>query len=569
MDSITFKHPDITDIKDMLNKSVENFGDKIAYAVKNNDGTITEYTYKDVQNIVNALGTSLCNMGLKGKKIAVIGKNSFQWEIAYLSVVCGTGIVVPLDKGLPENELKNVIQTSGVSAVFYADEFKETLTKIKFSRNNNLKHLISMGLPQHNNGIYSQAELIEYGKHLLDVGFDDFLSAKINPYEMNIMLFTSGTTSKSKVVALSHNNICTNLIDIDSAYDITSDDVFLSYLPLHHVFECTVGFLFPLYKGAKITFAESTRKIIKNLHDYKVTFFACVPAVYEKIFAHVRRNVEKAGHLDKILALMEENKYTSMEERKKAFAEIHQMLGNHIRYFLSGAAPLSSDVEQKFRILGLNMLQAYGLTETAPVLTTNTTEQYRPGSVGRALPSVQLRIADPDENGVGELVAKGSNVMLGYYGDADSTSEVLENGWFHTGDLAQIDEDGFVYICGRKKNVIVLKNGKNVFPEEIEQIINKIEGVKESLVYGRQHGGNKADILVYCKIVYDPEIVKVLYKLEDAVSIKNAFFNKIKEINHTMPAYKAIRGVSISTEPLVKTTTNKVKRQVEINNMND
>ncbi len=559
MNDITFQHPDITDIKDMIRKSAENYGDKVAYCIRNGEAYIN-YTYKDIYEIVNALGTSLCNMGLKGKKIAIIGKNCFHWEIAYLAIVCGVGIVVPLDKTLPENELEGIIERSDISAIFYSEPFKDTLMKIKFGRKNSLRHLISMDAPEHKGGIYSQNELIEYGRHLIDVGFDDYISAKINPYEMNIMLFTSGTTSKSKVVALSQNNLCANLIDIKSVLDISIDDVFLSYLPLHHVFECTVGFLFPLYRGAKITFADSTRKIVKNLHEYNVTFFACVPAVYEKIFAHIRRILEKAGMLDEILALEEQNQHTSMEERKKAFSYIHEMLGNKIRYFLSGAAPLDPDIERRYRVLGLNLLQAYGLTETAPVLTMNTIENHRLGSVGRALPNVELKIADPDENGIGELVAKGSNIMLGYYGDSESTSDVLENGWFHTGDLARIDKDGYVFICGRKKSVIVLKNGKNVFPEEMEQILNKIEGVKESLVYGRQHGSDKDDIHICCKIVYDPDLVKKVYKLETEEQITAAFWNEIKAINRTMPAYKAIRKIIITKEPLPKTSTNKIKR---------
>lgn len=566
MDNITFNPPAITDLKDMLQKSAKLYGDKTAYKIEIN-GEAKNYTYSEVLGIVNALGTSLVNMGLKGRKIAIIGDNCFQWEIAYLAIVCGTGIVVPIDKTLPENELKSVIERSEVEAIFYTEKYKDSLTRIKFSNHNNLKHLISMELPVHKGGVYSQQELINYGTHLLEAGFDEFTKAVVNPYTMNVMLFTSGTTSKSKVVALSQNNICSNLLDLDQTFDITSDDVFLSFLPLNHVFECTVGFLFPIYKGAKIVFAQGARKIVQNLRDNKVTFFACVPAIYEKIFGHVRKTLEKENRLEEILQLQAQHKNDTMEQKKKIFSHIHNMLGGNIRYFISGAAPLDKDIERRYRTLGLNLMQAYGLTETSPVVACSSNEHHKIGSVGKSVQSVEARIANPDEQGIGELVVKGPNIMLGYYNNPDATAEVLQNGWFHTGDLARIDEDGFIYICGRQKSVIVLKNGKNVFPEEMESIINKIEGVQESLIYGKQHGNDKDDVRINVKIVYDPDVMDRVYHLTEEKEIKNALYQEIKSINRTLPGYKAIRGVVVSQEPLIKTSTNKIKRQEEEKNL--
>ncbi len=564
MDNVTFTPPAITDLKDMLQKTVEKYGGKTAYQIKDENGNLISYTYNMVYSLVNGLGTSLLNMGLRGKKIAIIGENRLEWEIAYLAVVCGVGIVVPLDKTLPENELKSVISRSGAEAVIYTEKYQDALTRIKFSSHNDLRHLISMDLKRHSGGVYSLTELAQYGKHLLEAGFDDYLKAKVNPYTMNIMLFTSGTTSQSKVVALSQNNICTNILDMDKTWDISSDDVFLSFLPLNHVFECTVGFLFPVYKGAKIVFAESPRKIVKNLHDYKVTFFACVPAIYEMIFNHVSKSLEKVNMLDRILDLKSKYKDKSMEEKKEIFSYIHDMLGGNIRYFISGAAQLDKDIERRYRELGLNIMQAYGLTETSPIISLSSNEAYRLGSVGKAAPSVEARISDPDENGVGELVVRAPSVMMGYYDNPDATAEVLQNGWFYTGDLARIDEDGFIFICGRKKSVIVLKNGKNVFPEEMENIINKIEGVQESMIYGKQYGQDKFDLRIHVKIVYDPEVMNRVYHLSDEKEIKDALFQQIKAVNRTLPKYKAIRGVVISKEPLIKTSTNKIKRQEEL-----
>lgn len=564
MDNVTFTPPAITDLKDMLTKTVRNYGGKTAYQIKDAKGNLISYTYNMVYDAVNGLGASLLNMGLGGKKIAIIGENRIEWEIAYLAVVCGVGIVVPVDKTLPENELKSVINRSGVEAIIYTDKYNEPLTRIKFSSHNNLRHLISMDLESHSGGVYSLKELIEYGKHLLQAGFDDYLNVKVDPYKMNIMLFTSGTTSQSKVVALSQNNICTNILDIDKTLDISSNDVFLSFLPLNHVFECTVGFLFPIYKGAKIVFADSPRKIVKNLHDYKVTFLACVPAMYEMIFGHVKKNLEKVNMNDKIVELKHQHKNDTMEQKKEVFQYIHSMLGGNIRYFISGAAQLDPEIERHFRELGLNIMQAYGLTETAPIVSLSSNENYRLGSVGKAVPSVEARISEPDENGIGELVVRAPSVMMGYYDNPEATAEVLKNGWFYTGDLARIDDDGFIFICGRKKSVIVLKNGKNIFPEEMENIINKIEGVKESMIYGKQYGQDKNDLRIFVKIVYDPEAMERVYHLKNENDIKNALFEQIKMVNKTLPKYKSIRGLVVSKEPLIKTATNKLKRQEEM-----
>ena len=298
---------EITDLKDMLNKTRSLYANKIAYKIKKDDGYIT-FTHEQVRRMIDALGTALIDMGLKDKKIAVIGENRYEWEIAYLSIVCGTGIVVPLDKSLPENELESLIERSEVEAIFYSKKYEEILKNMKLNGIGKLKHLISMDLEEHEDGIYSEKELIKTGTKLIEKGDRSFIDATINPNEMNIMLFTSGTTSKSKVVALSHNNICSNLMDIASALDVNSDDIFLSVLPIHHVFECTVGFLFSLYKGAQTVFCDGLRHILENLNEYHVSVMACVPAIYERIFKIIRKSLEKKGKLEEILQKEEKEK---------------------------------------------------------------------------------------------------------------------------------------------------------------------------------------------------------------------------------------------------------------------
>ena len=554
----------ITDLKDMLKKTGEIYADRPAYKIREEEGKYRIISHKEVRQMIDGLGTALIDLGLKGKRIAVIGPNRYEWEIAYLAITCGTGVVVPLDKSLPENELKRLIERSEVEAIFYSKEYEKTLVNMVLHGIGKLKHLISMDTSEHEKGIYSQLELIEKGKKLIADGNREFLDSKIDPEKMNIMLFTSGTTSESKVVALCHRNLCSNLMDIGAVLDIDSSDRILSFLPLHHVFECTVGFLFSLYRGCQTSFCDGMRHIMDNLNEYQITFASFVPAIYETAYRNIMKKLEKEGKLEKMQALMKEHENDSMEEKKKIFKEIHDMFGGHVKLFISGAAALDKNVEYAFRNWGINLCQGYGLTETSPVVGVETNTEFRVGSIGKALPHVQAKIVDADSEGMGELAVKGPSVMLGYFQNEEATKEAIQDEWFYTGDLAKIDKDGYIFICGRKKSVIVLKNGKNIFPEEMEHLVNRIEGVKESFIFGKSNKGDKDDIKIYVKVVYDKDIVKQAYKVETEEEIYKAINNKIKEINKTMPLYKSIRGLILSQEPLIKTTTSKIKRQEEI-----
>ena len=551
----------IKDLKDMLNKSGEKYGNKIAYKIKIEKNKYKTYTHKEIRKKINYLGTRLIDLGLKNKRIAVIGENRYEWEIAYLSIVCGTGIVVPLDKSLPQNELEKVIERSEVEAIFYSEKYENSLKTIVGRGIGKLKTLISMDLEHHTEGIYSQNELINEGKILVEKGEKSFINAAIDNEKMSIMLFTSGTTSDSKIVALSHKNLASNLMDIASSLDINADDVFLSFLPLHHVFECTVGFLFSLYVGAETVFCDGIRYIVENLNEYKVSVMASVPAIYERIFKIIRREIAGSKKLEEILENEEKYKNSSMEEKKKVFKNIHDMLGGNIKLLISGAASLDKEIEEKYRNLGLNLVQGYGLTETSPVIGIGTKKYYKLGSIGKTVPSVEAKVIDCNKDGVGELIVKGPSIMLEYYQNEEATKNAIVDGWFHTGDLAKIDDEGYIFICGRKKNVIVLKNGKNIYPEEMENLVNKIEGVEESFIYGKQLSKDKENIKIYAKIVYDEEVVKNAYKVQSEKEIHDEIAKKIREINSLMPKYKAIRGFTLTKEPLIKTTTNKLKRE--------
>ena len=556
-----------TDLKDMLKQTGEAYGDRPAYIFKTEkEREFRTITHKEFRDEINALGTALIKMGLKDKRIAVISENRYEWELAYLSIAAGTGVVVPLDKALPENEIESLILRSQVEAIFYSKKYDEVMNKLREKKNTNLKYFISMELEENDNGIYSQKALVEKGKKLISDGDSSYLNAKIDAEKMGIMLFTSGTTAMSKAVMLSHKNIVTNVMDIIQRFDLAEEDRLLSFLPLHHVFECTVGFLYPLSIGAAICFCEGVKHMADNIKEFEITAMISVPAVFDIIYRKVMKAIEKKGKL----ATVEKGKKISqlllkvkIDVRKQLFKEIHESLGPKLKLVVTGGAALDPETEKGFNDLGFDVEQGYGLTETAPVIAAETPKCRRLGSIGKKIPSVEVKIENPDEDGIGELMAKGPSIMLGYYENEEATKEALEpDGWFHTGDLARIDKDGFIYIAGRKKSVIVLNNGKNVFPEEIETLLNKVEGIKESFVYEKKE--DDGDVKVCVKIVYDKEMIKELYNIEGEDKIREFLWEKVKDVNKLMPKYKYVREMIITEEELIKTTTLKIKRHEEM-----
>ena len=555
-----------TDLKDMLEKTGELYGDRPAYLFKTEEeGKFREITHKEFRDDIKALGTKLVDMGLKDKRVAVISENRYEWGIVYLAVVTGTGIIVPLDKSLPENEIESLIIRSEVEAIFYSKKYDEVMNKIKKENNTKVKYFISMDLEKEEDNVYSEYELIKQGKELLESGNREFLDATIDAEKMSIMLFTSGTTAMSKAVMLSHKNICANLMDIASVIKVDENDRFLSFLPLHHTFECTVGFLYPISKGGAIAFCEGIRHIADNIKEYQITAMISVPILFESMYKKVMKNIEKKGKLGTVQKGIKISQFLlklGIDIRKKLFKEIHETLGGKVRLFVAGGAALDPEAEKGFNQLGFKMYQGYGLTESSPVIAAEDDKYQRIGSIGKAFPSLDVKIEDPNEEGVGELLAKGPSVMLGYYNNEEATKETLEDGWLHTGDLARIDKDGYIFISGRKKFVIVLKNGKNIYPEEIETLINKIEGVKESFVYGRPE--DDGDYKICAKIVYDEETVEEVFGTKNPDELKEKIWQEVKKINKTMPAYKYVRDITVTNKELIKTTTQKVKRFEEI-----
>ena len=551
-------------LKEMIQNTKSKYGTETAFKFKTKD-SMKKMSYDEYIDEINALGTALISIGLKDKRIGIISENRYEWEEAYLSVVCGTGLVVPLDRSLPENEILGLIERSEIEAIFYSPKYDEIMKKAMEKGIGKIKFYISMENQEKIGEVYSQKELVNLGKDLIKNGARSFLDSEINNDEMAVMLFTSGTTSASKAVQLSHKNICTNIYDVASIFDVNKNDTLLSFLPLHHVFECTIGFLYPVSVGATITFCTGIRHIAENIKNYQVSVMISVPVLFENMYKKVMKSIDDKGKTKKVKFAKKLGNIANaigIDIRRKLFKEIHNNLGGKVRMFVAGAAAFDPEIEKGFNELGIETYQGYGLTEASPVVAAEHKNCRKLGSIGQALPSLEVKIIEPNECGIGELAVKGDSVMLGYYNNEDTG--VQPDGWLLTGDLAYIDKDGYIFITGRKKSVIVLKNGKNIYPEEIETLINKIPGVKESFVFGRPDKDDEIDLKLGVEIVYDRDIVKEEYGTEDLDEIKKYLWEKVKEVNKTMPKYKYVKEMILTEEELIKTTTLKIKRFEEI-----
>ena len=553
MDSI-YKKPlyeikKITDLKEMLEQSAASFADKTAFLMKC-DGQYMPITYAQFKHDVDALGTALIDLGLKDKRIAVIGENRYEWAVAYMATACGVGIVAPLDKELPEDEVRPLIEIA--DAIIYSPKNAKIVESVKIG------HKIDM-----ETGI---KELIKKGTELLEKGNRDFLDAKIDAEKMGILLFTSGTTSSAKAVMLSHKNIVSNIMAMCSMVYVDSNDVLLSILPLHHTYECTCGFLAPLYRGCTIAYCEGLRYISKNLKEAKATIVLCVPLLAENIHRKIWHQAKKTGKAEKLEQAIKISNFLrkfGIDIRHKLFADIHAEFGGRLTRLVSGAAGIDPAISKGLTDLGINVIQGYGLTECAPIGALNRFEYFKFESAGLPMPGVEIKIDSPDEDGIGEILLKGDNVMLGYYKNEEATKAVLKDGWFYTGDLGYIDKDKFVYITGRKKNVIVTKNGKNIFPEELETRLCRSPYIAECMVYGQDTEDGDTQVVAQV-IPLMEEIEAVLGKNPPIEKIQELLDGEALNINHQLQTYKRISKVIIRHEEFAKTTTQKIKRHVEM-----
>lgn len=555
----------LKDYRELVNRYKSRYANNVAFEYRHDvhDEKTIKVTYAEFANDIEALGSSLLTLNMENKRVAIIAPNRYEWCVSYLAVGTAGLTVVPLDKSLPDNEIESLIIRSKVDTVIFDNKYSEVFKKINQEKKSSLKYYICM---DDTDGFIKYSEILSKGRELLLADNNEYNNVQINPDEISIILFTSGTTSIAKAVALSQSNICADVTALSQIAKIYETDRFLSFLPLHHTFESTTTFLYGTSCGITIVFCDGLKYIQRNLKEFNITGFVCVPLMLEIMYKKMMKTIEEQGKTKLVNTMRKITRgllKVKIDVRKKVFKQIFESLGPNLRMFISGGAAISKEAIKAFRDIGINLLQGYGLTETSPVLAGENDVYKRDGSVGFALPGIDIKIDKPNSEGIGEIIAKGPVVMHKYLDNKEATNEVLKDGWFHTGDLGKFDKDGFLFITGRKKYVIVLKNGKNIFPEELEILINQLGYVSESMVYGKP---DKDDDLTICaKIVYNAEEMEKLYPNKSKEEYHDIVWQDIRNnINKQMPAYKYIREIIVTDEPLIKTTTQKVKREAEM-----
>ena len=559
--------PKFENIKEIIYHSVELYSENIAFTIKEKkEENKVEYkniTYTQLLKDINVLGTALYEKRLQGKRIAIIGKNQYHWAISHLACLLGGIVSVPLDKDLQINELEESLIRSKVDCIIFDEKLTDKIQVIKENKKTNIHEYICMS---NIDGFENIEQLLAKGKEILETGNEEFINHEVDSKGMSILLFTSGTTSKSKAVMLSQYGIATNVYDMQIVETFYDTDVNIAFLPYHHIFGST-AMVVMLACGVKTVFPDGLRYIKQNLLEYQVSVFVGVPLLVDKMYANIEKEIEKQGKTKLIKVATKISNFLlkfHIDIRRKLFKQIIDGLGGKMRFVIAGGAPFDSKIERKFNEFGIHMVQGYGLTETSPVIAAENDKYAKYGSVGIPMKHTEVKIVDKDEKGIGEITVKGPNVMLGYYENEEATKEVLQDGWFHTGDLGYLDKDGFLFITGRKKDMIVLKNGKKVFPEELETLINRNEEIEESFVYGMPDKEDKSKIKVAVEVVYNKEIVKEKYGDISEEDLFPIIWNKIKEVNKTLPRYKYIMHMILTDEPLIKTTTHKTKRNEEL-----
>ena len=555
--------------RDMLDYSAREYKDVTAFILKHKNGRDKfkyEYiTYEAFRDQVAAVGTAMLENGLKGKRIAIVGNNSYNWLVAYFATLGGIGTCVPLDKGLPFEELASSLERSYSDVLVFDKAHKDLVVRLK-EEGTCVKDFICMDELE---GFTSIGKLAKQGMAKATEGFKEYKELPIDEHAITILLFTSGTTSMAKAVMLSQYNILVNIHSILTVEDIHVGDVNMAFLPYHHTFGSTGQFAM-IAAGVTTAYCDGLKYLQKNLVEYKVSVFFCVPLLIESIYKKTLQTVKKQGKEKTVELGMKISKFLlkfGIDIRRKLFKEILDQLGGNIRFIISGAAAIDPEALAGFNAFGITTVQGFGMTEAAPVICAENKNEMSNGSIGKALPGIEVRIDNPNEDGIGELIARGPNIMAGYFENEEDTQKTIVDGWLHTGDLAY-EKNGYAFICGRKKNVIVLKNGKNVYPEEIEVLISNLEYVEECMVYGyARKEDDPLDLSIGAKIVYKTDIMKDNYGAENLDEAEKIVRIDIDKINETMPVYKQINRLVVTDEPMVKTTTGKVKRFEETKNL--
>lgn len=562
-------------VKEFFLRSVEKYPNESCILEKpNHKEPYKVITYKEFGEDVFALGTALINiLNLKDKRVIIIGETQYGWYVSYMAMLCGVGIVSPIDRELPENEIENLVRRSRASAIIYSPKNGEAINKVK-ENVPEVEYFIEMRSDKKLEGKdVGLLNLIELGKALRNSGNKTFEEIEIDPEEFKVLFFTSGTTAKSKGVMLNNRNLAENINAVTAYVRLYPSDRLFSVLPLHHCYESTIGFLYPMSQGASVAICEGLRYIVPNLQEAKPTAILTVPLLVESLYKKINEQIVKSKK-DKIVNTMihvtNVLKAAGFDIKKKVFKEIYDNLGGNLRIVVSAAAPIDKKVGVWLENIGITFLQGYGLTETAPI--SALTPEYKPciGSAGKPIVQAQVKIKNPNENGEGEILIKTPTLMIGYYEDEEETKKVIdEDGYFNSGDIGYIDDDGFIFITGRSKNVIVTQNGKNIYPEEIEMMLDKVDEIKESMVYGKEPDKNskkeQKELIITARVIPDYEKIEEIHGKISEKEIYDLIWNKIKEVNKKLTSYKAVKSLEIKEGEFEKTSTMKIKRYKELN----
>lgn len=576
MNSVKYKESlyevrDVENLRELIDGSVERFSQRPAFMVKDKTkGKFVSISYKKMQEDIRSLGTSLINLGLRGRKIAVIGENSYYWAISYFAIANGVGVVVPIDRELKEKEVANLLKRAEVSAVIYSKKMKKVMDEVLEDRElrKTLTYPIQMDLSDDEDGRISLRRLLSHGMDLLDNGDRKYLDVEVDSDALAVLLFTSGTTGLAKGVMLSHRNIVSNTVNMSKYVKIIDGGVGLSVLPMHHTYEMTCHVITGLYQGMSIAICEGLKYIQKNLVEAQVNVMLAVPLIFEMMHKKILSKAKESGKDKTLRRMMNISRkfklYNKGNITRRLFSNVHNVTGGKISQFIAGGAAINPQVIEDYEAMGFPIFQGYGMTECSPIIAVNKDRYSKAAAAGLPLPGTEVKIYNPDEKGIGEIICRGPSVMLGYYRDDDATREALRNGWLHTGDYGYFDQDGFLYVSGRKKSVIITKNGKNIFPEEVEFYLTESEYIEEALVHGID-GLRNDDVIIKAEIFPNYPLFENENPEVSEDYIEEKIGEIIEKINDTVPKYKRIKRYYIRKTEFEKTTTKKIKRYLDTN----
>lgn len=564
-------------IKEFFYDSCNKFGDNVVvYEKHKHDKPFEGTTYSQFQKDVNAFSAALIEkLKLKNSRIVLIGKTEYDWYLSYMTMLCSGILVIPTDKELPVNEIENIVKRSKADVVIYSDVVKEKIEKLK--ENQKIKYFIQTKSDKKLEGKdVGINHLLKLGNEIIEKTGFSAENIEVDPEEFKILLFTSGTTSNSKGVMLNNRNLAENVNVIPAYVKLYDYDKMFSVLPLHHTYESTIGFLYPISIGASIVVCEGLRYIADNIKETKPSAMLSVPLLVENVYKKIIQGIKKEKKerlVNFLIAVTNFLEKFNIKIKRKVFKKILDNLGGNLRILVSAAAPMDKKIAKWFRGIGIEFLQGYGLTETAPIAAL--TPEFKPtvGSVGKAVVRADIKIDNPNEKGEGEILIKSPTLMIGYYEDEEKTKEVMtEDNYFRSGDVGYMDKNGFIFITGRIKNVIVTQNGKNIYPEELELCLSKVHEISECFVYGKEPESlekhDKNELIITAKLIPNYEYIEEHYGKKNIEEIKEIIWKKIKEdVNKKLVNYKTIKQIEIKEGEFEKTSTMKIKRYKELKKM--